>query len=232
MSVATANEVASPIEANPESALAVTPVVGEERFLLRDVSYSLYKTICEEIGERPLRLSYTDGDLEFMVTKRPHEYFKTILAKLFEQLVFEGNIPVASGGNMTFQRDDLEKGFEPDECWWIEHEVQVRGQEEFDFTVDPPPDLAIEIEISRSLVSRISIYAALKVPEIWRHNGKRLRFCVLQADGSYQDSDTSRAFPFLKSSDLEPFLVRSESVDETSQLRGFVNWLREQNSQP
>jgi Uma2 family endonuclease len=215
------------LEVRPET--TTRSLVGEQRLLIPDVSYSFYKIFCEEIGERPLRLSFTDGDLEIMVTKRPHEYFKKVLAKLLEQLVFCLNIPVASGGNMTFQRDDLEKGFEPDECWWIAHEAIVRSKEEFDFTVDPPPDLAIEIEISHSLVNRISIYAAMQVPEIWRYDGTQLRFCVLQPDGTYESAPYSLAFPFLAPSDLEPFLPFDPSKDETSRLREFVDWIRSQN---
>ena len=127
---------------------------------------------------------------------------------------------------MTFQRDDLKKGFEPDECWWIVNESKVRGKDEFDFQRDPPPDLAIEIEISRSLVSRIGIFAAMRVPEIWRHDGERLRFCLLQPDGEYADSDTSGVFPFLQPEHLMPFLSLKEDVDETTRIRNFIHWLR------
>ncbi len=142
--------------------------------------------------------------------------------------MLECDIPVRSGGNMTFQRDDLEKGFEPDECWWIAHEARVRGQREFDFQIDPPPDLAIEIEMSRSLVNRISIYAAMGVPEIWRYNGKTLRFCQLQADGKYTDSSHSSSFPFLRPNDLGPHLAVDDHRDETTRDRQYMQWLRTQ----
>lgn len=206
-------------------------IQGEHRTLIPDVSYSFYKAFCEEIGPRSLRLSFIDGMLEIMITKSPHEIYKKILAKLVEATVLECDIPVRSGGNMTFQRDDLEKGFEPDECWWIAHEAQVRGQSEFDFRIDPAPDLAIEIEISRSLVNRIGIYAAIGVAEIWRFNGKLLRFCVLQPDGSYLDCPTSQAFPFLRPSDLLPYLAIDDQRDETTGIRQFMNWLREHRQQ-
>ncbi len=203
-------------------------VEGEQRTLIPDVSYQFYKQFCEEIGERPIRLSFIDGMLEIMITKSPHEYYKKLLGKLVEATILECNIPVRSGGNMTFQRDDLEKGFEPDDCWWIDHEAQVRGKEEFDFQIDPPPDLAIEIEMSRSLVSRIRIYAAIGVPEIWRFNGKTLRFCHLQPDGNYVDGLTSRSFPFLHPTDLLPHMAIDDTRDETTRLRQYVNWLRQQ----
>jgi Uma2 family endonuclease len=203
--------------------------VGEERFLIADVSWEFYRRFCEEIGERPLRLSFSNGMLEIMFTKAPHEFYKKILAKLVENILLEGDIPVRSGGSMTFQRDDLQKGFEPDECWWIANEAKVRSKEEFDFRLDPPPDLAIEIEISTSLVDRISIFAAMGVPEVWRYDGKTLRFCLLQPTGAYADRDTSGVFPFLRPEHLLPFLSLKDNVDETRRIRNFIRWLREQS---
>ena len=206
----------------------ISASTGEERLLIPDISWEFYKRFCEEIGERPLRLSFSNGMLEIMITKAPHEFYKKVLAKLVESILLERDIPVRSGGSMTFQRDDLEKGFEPDECWWIANEAKVRGKAEFDFQQDPPPDLAIEVEISVSLVNRIGIFAAMRVPEIWRHDGKTLRFCFLQPNGEYADSDASGVFPFLRPAHLMPFLSLKDDVDETTRIRNFVHWLREQ----
>jgi Uma2 family endonuclease len=205
---------------------AAPAVEAEQRILIPDVSWDFYLRFCEEIGERPLRLSYNDGDLEIMITKSPHEFYKKMLAKIVETIIMEREIPVRSGGSMTFQVEGLEKGFEPDECWWIEQEAAVRGKREFTFPGDPPPDLAIEIEISRSLVSRMEILAALGVREVWRYNVRRLRFCVLQPDGSYRDQDTSVAFPFLRPAEVERYLQIDDALDETSRLRDFRKWVR------
>jgi Uma2 family endonuclease len=213
-----------------EQPTQVQPVEGEQRMLISDVSWDFYVAFCEEIGERPLRLTYSDGMLEIMITKAPHEFYRKMLAKLIETIVLERDLPVRSGGSMTFQRKDLEKGFEPDDCWWIEHEAEVRAKKEFDFRRDPPPDLAIEVEISRSLVNRVGIFAAMGVKELWRHNGTRLRFCVLRGDGTYQDQETSLAFPSVRPADLEPYLQIEDDVDETTRVRRFGDWLRQQRS--
>jgi Uma2 family endonuclease len=213
-----------------DQAAKAPPIVGEERFLISDISWDFYVAFCEEIGERPLRLTYSDRMLEIRITKAPHEFYKKMLAKLIETIILELELPVRSGGSMTCQRKDLEKGFEPDECWWIEHEAEVRTKREFDLQRDPPPDLAIEIEMSRSLVSRVGILAAMGVRELWRHNGRRLRFCVLQDDGTYQDEETSLAFPFLRPADLEPYLQIDDDTDETTRVRRFRDWLREQRT--
>ena len=204
------------------------PTLGEERFLLTDVSWGFYLKLCDEFDGRNLRASYDRGNLELMITKSPHEFYKTLLGKLIEQIVFELDIPVRSGGSMTFQREDLERGFEPDESWWIEHEREVRGQAEFDFQKDPPPDLAVEVEITSSLVDRIGLYASLGIRELWRFDGQTLRFCRLQESGQYDDSQQSHAFPFLAPVDLMPFLKLDNEVDETTQMKRFVAWIREQ----
>lgn len=201
-------------------------VVGEERLLLTRISWEFYKRFCDELwGRAAIRLTFSDGVLEIMITKAPHEFYKTLLAKLIEQIFFVFNIPVSSGGSMTFQRDDLEKGYEHDECWWIEHEADVRGQSEFDFRSDPPPDLAVEVEITSSAVNRMSIFATIGVPEIWRFDGERLRFLVLQNNSEYLESENSRAFSFLKPEHLLPYLKMDHEVDETTRMRQFAEWL-------
>ncbi len=229
--VATPQSTATPAAAPHPS--PIDTIVGEVRIGINGVSYEFYKQFCEEIGEQPIRLSYSDGCLEIMVTKSPHEFFRKMLAKLVEATVFDLDIPVRSGGAMTFQRDDLKKGFEPDECWWVAKERDVRSTVDFDFYQDPPPDLAIEVEMSHSLAGRIHIYAAMKVREVWRYNGRKLRFCVLDNAGQYQDAERSLSFPFLKPQDLEPFLALPGDDNETKRIRAYVNWLHsnEQASQ-
>ena len=81
--------------------------------------------------------------------------------------------------------------------------------------------------MSRSLVNRIGIFAAMGVKELWRYNGSRLRFCVLQDDGRYQEQETSLAFPFLRPGDLEPYLQITDDTDETTRIRRFRDGLRE-----
>lgn len=215
--------MATVIETSP----AITPLpIGEQRIAIQGLSYQFYKQFCDAIGEQPIRLTFNEGCLEIMVTNSPHEFFKKILAKLVEATIFERNMPVRSGGAMTFQRDDLEKGFEPDECWWIAKEKLVRRTTQFDFYKDPPPDLAIEVEMTHSLAGRIRIYAALGVTEVWRFNGRLLRFCLLGTDGTYHDATHSLSFPFLQPTDLQPFLELPNDDDETSRIRNYVNWLR------
>lgn len=80
--------------------------------------------------------------------------------------------------------------------------------------------------MSHSLAGRIHILAAMNVPEVWRYNGRTLRFCVLDEDGGYVDAESSKSFPFLRPENLQPFLALPDDEDETSRLRKYVNWLR------
>ena len=99
-----------------------------------------------------------------------------------------------------------------------------------DFSVDPAPDLAVEIEITSSLANRVGIYAAIGVPEIWRFDGKTLRFCSLQSDGTYNDQSTSASFAGLRPADLVPYLDLFDQRDETQRLHAFVQWFQEKGS--
>lgn len=207
------------------ASVLATTMPGEERIQIDGLSYEFYKQFCDAIGEQPIRLSYDSEILEIMITKSPHEYYKEMLAKLIEMTIFELNIPVRSGGSMTFQRDDLRKGLEPDKCWWIETEPLVRGKREFDFRHDPPPDLAVEIEISHSLGTRLRICAAIGIKEVWRCTGEKLQFLRLATNGRYEPSDVSLALPILRPEYLLPYMDIDDPRDETTRLRAFRDWL-------
>ena len=97
------------------------------------------------------------------------------LGRIIDILAEELEIPYDAGGSTTHKREDLAKGLEPDQCYYIRNEPLIRGRMELDLTHDPPPDLAIEIDISRSSVTRLGIYAALGVPEVWRYDGEALQ---------------------------------------------------------
>jgi len=206
------------------STLAPPPV--EQRLVLSGIAWSTYEMLLNRFEGRHLRITYDRGDIEIMTVSPKHERAKKLLARLFDALTEELNMPVLSLGNTTFRREELEQGLEPDDCWYIEHEQLMRNVEEIDLTVHPPPDLAIEIEISRSLMNRMSIYAQLHVPEIWRYDGQTLRFCILGTDGQYAETEHSRRFPNLSTAEVTRFLDRRTRMDETRLVREFRAWVR------
>ena len=200
-----------------------------QHFLLDQVTWETYEALYHALCDRPaLRMNYDGETLELMTVSPIHDYVKRMLGRLVEALTFELNIPIRCGGSMTFRRPDVARGLEPDDCFWISSEHLVRGKREFDFTVDPPPDLAIEVEITRSLVDRIAIYAKLQVPELWRFDGQSLRAFRLADQGEYKPNDCSLAFPFLPLQELVAYLRPDEQTDDTTRLRSFVQWLCEQ----
>ena len=134
------------------------------------------------------------------------------------------NIPILSLGNTTFRREDFARGLEPDECWYIGHEAPMRERDSIDLLIDPPPDLVIEIEISRSVLDRMEIYAALGVPEVWRCDGRTLTIAVLADDG-YAESDHSPTFPSIPLAGIVEHLSLRSQTDETSIVRAFRAWV-------
>ncbi len=209
------------------------PANGVQRLVLNGVTWSEYLTIGEVLRDRPaLRLTYDRGMLEFMTTSPAHEKYKKWIGRIIDTLAEELNVLIEPAGHMTFQRADLERGLEPDECYWIANEAQVRGRMDWLPERDPPPDLIIEIEVSRSAVNRMGIYAALGCPEVWRFDGETLRVVVLQADRTYQAVERSPAFPAIPPRDLVPFLIPNEQVDYLSRIRAFRAWVRQQLTTP
>ncbi|MGI8933715.1 MAG: Uma2 family endonuclease, partial [Phormidesmis sp.] len=122
-------------------------------------------------------------------------------------------------------REDMAKGLEPDQCYYIQNEPQVRGIDQIDLNQLPPPDLAVEIDITRSSLNRFAIYKALGVPEIWRFDGQSLTISLLQT-GEYEVAQRSVALSPLQANDFEDYLLTDRNVGENSLLRQFRTALR------
>src|SRR6267142_3975307 len=197
------------------------------KVVLRGVSWDFYENFLREVDNQRIRvfLTYDRGALEIMAPSPYLERYKTLIARFIETLTMELNIPIVSGGSTTFRREDLERGLEPDECYYIQHEAQVRETGEVNLLRDPPPDLVLEMDYTPHELDRESIYAALGVPEIWRYNIRRLEVLLREADGSYQVSTTSATFPFLPMRELERFLLMRNTLDETTVVRRFRDWV-------
>jgi Uma2 family endonuclease len=197
------------------------------RLLLYGEPWETYVRLLHIFEERRhLRITYDRGALEIMTLSPEHEHLKKLLARLVETLAEELNQPLEAYGSMTFKRRAKLRGLEPDDCYWIQNEARVRNlQKRFNPRRDPPPDLSVEVEVSRSAVNRMEIYRTMKVPEVWRHDGKDLQFHILGPAG-YSISLTSRAFPMVKSTDFAPFLAMLGQTDLISITRQFRAWVQ------
>ena len=193
---------------------------------LRWADYQFVLRECEAQGRR-LRITYDRGSLAVMPTSSIHEWWKTILAMLVERYAEETGGRMCGLGNWTISKEDLDRGFMPDECYYIQNvDAILKRNGHLDLATDPPPDLAIEIEVSRSVLPRLPVMAAFKVPEVWRFDGDALTCLVLQANGTYQPAATSVAFPALPLAELVRFVKLCATTDQISVARQFRDWVR------
>ncbi|NJK75411.1 MAG: Uma2 family endonuclease [Microcoleus sp. SU_5_6] len=205
--------------------LIQTPQAG---VLLQNISWQTYESLVNELAEQPrVRLTYDRGTLEIMTPLDSHEGNKEILGRFVETVTEELNVEIRSLGSRTCKREDLARGLEPDKCYYIENESLIRNVKQIDLNQYPPPDLAIEIDITSSSIDRMELYASLGVPELWRYDGSRLIFYRLEGQ-KYVEREVSPHFPFLSPSEIIRFLETQENVGETSMIRGFRQWVRSQ----
>ena len=201
----------------------------ERRFVLPGVGWKAYRKISDALTERHVRLSYDCGRFEFTTISLKHDNICRLIDRLVVTLAEELERPVRGFGDMTCDRTDFEKGVELDEPFFIDNEPLIRGKDEFDFAVDPPPDLGIEVDITSSSRIRIGVYGALGAPEIWRYAKDRVAILVRQDDGTYLESEFSQTFAFVAAADLTRFVEMRQTHDETSLIRGFREWVREKS---
>ena len=204
----------------------VARLQAETRNVMYGIPWNTYVELRENPDNYHLRMTYDRGTLEIMSPSANHEGFSSIIALAIATWTQELDIPIRSLGQMTCKREDLEKGLEPDKCFYVQGEPRMWNKMDVDLAVDPPPDLAIEVEISRSSVKKMPIYAALGVPELWRHDGQILRIYEL-SDGQYQSRETSICFPNFPVAKAEEILQQIGKVRETALMRGFRQWVRE-----
>jgi Uma2 family endonuclease len=192
------------------------------------VSWTEYTRFLRAFEERPgYRLTYDGGLLEIMSPRLEHDDSGRFLGRLVGVFTEELRLPLKSGGSTTMRRKRLRRGAEADECFWIANAHRMRGRRTLDLRRDPPPDLAIESDVTHSCLNRLRIYAALGVPEVWRIEGDVLEFYILQANGKYKRASRSKAFPQVTPADLMRFVLRArQEGDENPIIREFRKWVR------
>ena len=195
------------------------------QLLLKDITWPMFETLLTELGEsRASRLSYSKGTLEIMVPLPEHEIGKVLIGNLVEALLEELGIEFWSLGSTTFKNQKMAQGVEPDTCFYIQNEAAVRGKNRIDLETDPPPDLAIEIDLTSR--TQFNNYEALGVPELWRYNGRNLQISVLQ-EGKYIQSDRSLQFPNFPITELIPqYLQQSKTAGRNVDMKAFRSWVK------
>ena len=198
----------------------------QEHVYLPGVTYPTYEALVREIEDRRrLRISYYHGEMEIMSPTQDHERGKTLIGRMIETLTEELGVPVMSCGSTTFKDQLLDCGLEPDECYYVQHEADVRGRK-IKLGEDPPPDLVLEVDVTTSVIDRFPIYSALGFPEIWQYVDGEIMIHLLQKNGQYAIRDQSAALPMVSVKKLVEHLDRSDKTDETTWIRAFRQWVR------
>ena len=200
-----------------------------QRILLRNLRWDQFEQILDELGsERSSRIAYYKRTLEIMVPLPEHENGKENIGDLVKALLEETDIEFVPFGSTTFKRQNMDSGVEPDECFYITHEAAMRGAARINLNFDPPPDLAIEIDITTSSEIKKRSYQALGVPELWIYDGRKLEINVL-GDGKYVKSTFSPTFPNFSIVEVIPRYVAMSQVDgRNTAIKAFRAWVRTQ----
>lgn len=209
----------------PQPSVA-SPKTGQQ-VILHGISWETYELLLSDFQDsHAAHFTYDRGVLEIMVLSFKHETVNRTLANIVSVIAEEMQIDIVSAGSTTFKRADLARGFEPDSCFYIQNEDQMSGKAEIDLSIDPPPDLVIEIDITNPSLNKFPIYAQVGVPEVWRYDGTEVFFFIGEG-GEYKEVDHSLAFPPLTSAVVATFLEESTELKSTAWARRVREWVRQ-----
>ena len=201
--------------------------VPTQQVILHDISWETYeRLLMEHDGNSSTHFAYDRGTLEIMVLSAQHEMSKCILSLLVDILAEEMTIDIVGFGSTTFRRRDIECGFEPDACFYFQNEALMRGKDELDLNIDPPPDLVIEIDITNPSLNKFSIFAALGIPELWRYDGERVSIWKLETH-DYHELAESQLLSKVTGAVLTELLEAGRQMKRTAWLRQVRNWARQ-----
>jgi Uma2 family endonuclease len=193
--------------------------------VLHAIPWEMYCQLRSEPANSHVRMTFDRGRLEMMSPSKLHERIASLLTQMIVVWTEEKKIGRQSCGTVTFQREDLIRGLEPDQCFYIQNEAAVRGRDELDLEQDPPPDLVIEVDLTSPSRARLPLYQALGVPEVWVWRGDLLAVHVLDA-GRYEVRSVSEALPGFPIPTAVELLRDRHAVDETELILRFREVVR------
>jgi len=210
----------------PKTAITVKP--AESRVLLRNISWKTYESLLEDLADCSApRLTYDRGVLEIMSPQAKHENANTTI-KLFIGVISEElEIEIQDLGSTTFKREEFERGFEADACFYVEKAALVQGKDRLDLPADPPPEIVFEVDITGSSLHKDSIFAQLGVPEVWRYDGESVDILIRSGEG-YRKSQVSSALPFITAEILERFISEGRTLSRLEWFKKVRAWAKRQ----
>jgi Uma2 family endonuclease len=201
--------------------VTTTELAVEQRNFLRDVDWQTYVALSDTTDRAGCRLTYDRGDLEIMTPSMPHERYGTMIGRMVERYSEIFDIEIRSVASTTFRRADMHRGFEADEAYYVQNAERIRGISQVDLEIHPPPDLVVEIEISRSAIDKMSLFAAMGIPELWRYNRQSLEVFCLE-NKTYASAAASEVFPGFPLKYAEHLLGLQLTSNETTLIRQFA----------
>lgn len=198
-----------------------------DRVVLHDISWEQFEKLLVDLGDhRAARVAYDNGTLEIMTPLPEHEYFKEVIGTAVQDIAEELEIDYESYGSTTWRKRIKMAGVEPDNCFYFQNEAAVRGRLDLDLSQgDPPPDLALEIDITSKSLDRFPIYARLEVPELWCYDNGELKIYHLH-NREYLEAVESLAFPRLPIQELPQLIERHRMEGRRTIRRAVREWAK------
>ena len=206
-------------------ATVIQPV--DQPVLMGGVSWETYEALLADGDDcRQTRMAYDQGMLEIVTPSFEHEMFRDVVSGVAEEILNASGLDYVRSGSVTLKQEELARGFEADASFYVTHASRVRGLRRIDLHSDPPPDLVIEVDVSRSSLDKLPIYAALGVPEVWRCQSGSVYVYRLVGSG-YAETDESQVLPGLTSTQLTAFAQEGLWESRQAWRRRIQDWARQ-----
>ena len=193
---------------------------------LQSVGWDEYEDLLRQLEERPgIRLTYDHGRLQIMTLSREHEGIAGLFPHLILVLAEKCGLNCFSLKSITLRKRKKSRGLEPDDCFYFRNFIKICGKKTLDLSIDPPPELAIEVDVTSGSMSKFHSFAAIGVPELWRHDGEKVHFHRL-AEEQYTEISHSDLFPFLTPEAVSKFLRKGEAEGAVPMVKTFRTWVR------
>ena len=214
------------LQATGEILHAAEHLPGGATLIVPQVAWDDYEYLLDELAERPhLRVSYDGGRLEIVSPSANHEKYAEFINDLVRAYADALDLELEKLGHTTWRRKALDKGAEADACYYVRNAERIIGKRTINLESDPPPDIVVEIDTTRSSLRKFAIYAALSVPEIWIYDGKNVQFYEL-AELNYVPISESRFLPKLTGQMLAESIEISKTRGQKTALNIFRRRIR------
>ncbi|MFH5805409.1 Uma2 family endonuclease [Alienimonas sp. DA493] len=199
--------------------------------VLRGVTWEEYVGLRAKPENEHVKLTYDGPNGGLLEIERPngllHETVSRMLAALILAFCEERKLSVRPSGAVTQNREDLRRGLEGDESFYLAHAEALRRRNHVDLAAgDPPPDLCVEVDVTSPGVAKLPIYAALGVPEVWVWADDALTVHRRTGDDGYKISEESGALPGFPVAFAAELIARRDDAEHFALLKQFRDRVR------